>query len=146
MPVPSAKSPALSVRPFEDDDEPAVVALWRACFPHDPPRNEPVLMIQRKCQVQRDLFLVGLHDEKLVATALAGYDGVRGWVYHLATAPEYRRRGIGRSMMAEVEHRLAAIGCPKLNLQVRSTNRHVVAFYEALGYGQEDRLSFGKLL
>ena len=137
---------SLSIRPFQDDDEAAVIALWRTCFPNDPPWDEPTLVIRQKREIQRELFLVGLLDHKIIATAIAGYDGFRGWVYHLATAPEYRRRGAARSMMAEVERRLASLGCPKLNLQVRSTNEAVVAFYRALGYTEEDRISFGKRL
>jgi len=134
------------IRPFRDEDEEAVVALWRTCFPDDPPRNEPRGVIRRKRRVQRDLFLVGLESGEIVATAIAGYDGFRGWVYHLATAPELRRRGLARKMMAEVERRLAEIGCIKLNLQVRSSNKDVVAFYESIGYDVEDHISFGKEL
>ena len=134
------------VRVFQDSDEPAVTRLWELCFPGDPPRNRPADVIRRKRQVQRDLFLVGLCGEDLVATAIAGYDGHRGWVYHVATDPGSRRLGFGRQIMAEVERRLLAMGCPKLNLQVRATNKAVVAFYRSLGYSQEERVSMGKLL
>ena len=82
----------------------------------------------------------------MVGTVIAGYDGVRGWVYHLAVDPSKRRRGIGRSLMQAVEVRLLRLGCPKLNLQVRAGNSSVVAFYRALGYAVEDRVSFGKRL
>jgi len=132
------------IRAFRDEDEEAVVALWRASFPNDPSRNEPRAVIRRKRLVQPDLFLVGLLSGVIVATAIGGYDGFRGWVYHLATAPEHRRRGIARKMMAEVERRLIAIGCPKLNLQVRSSNKEVVAFYKSIGYEVEDHTSLGK--
>jgi ribosomal protein S18 acetylase RimI-like enzyme len=137
---------ALVIRPYVDDDEVAVVELWRDSFPNDPPRNDPRQVIRRKSEVQPELFLVGLVRDRLVCTAIAGYDGYRGWVYHVATDPEHRRRGLGRQMMNEVERRLADLGCPKLNLQVRATNDAVVAFYEALGYGVEDRVSLGKSL
>ena len=49
-------------------------------------------------------------------------------------------------MMLEVERRLAAAGCPKLNLQVRSSNPDVIEFYRALGYAIEDHTSFGKVI
>jgi ribosomal protein S18 acetylase RimI-like enzyme len=134
------------IRSFEEADEAAVVELWQVCFADDPPRNDPLQVIRRKREVQPELFFVGLVRDRLVCTAIAGYDGYRGWVYHVATAPEYRRRGLGRQMMHEVERRLARLGCPKLNLQVRATNDAVVAFYEALGYAIEDRVSLGKSL
>jgi ribosomal protein S18 acetylase RimI-like enzyme len=136
----------LVIRAFRDADEAAVVDLWRVCFPGDPARNDPHQVIRRKRRVQADLFLVGLLDGELVCTVLAGFDGFRGWVYHLATAAEHRRRGFARQMMSEVEQRLTERGCPKLNLQVRATNDAVVAFYKALGYEVEDRVSLGKPL
>lgn len=140
------KPSILEIRPFRDDDQAAVMGLWRVCFPDDPPWNDPGAIIRRKRLVQPDLFLVGLLDGTVVCTVIGGYDGFRGWVYHLATAPEHRRRGFGRRMMSEIEDRLAAIGCPKLNLQVRATNEAVVAFYRLLGYRVEDRVSLAKRL
>ena len=77
---------------------------------------------------------------------MAGFDGHRGWVYYVAVKPEHRRRGIGRALMYAAEKGLAAIGCPKLNLQIRATNQDVVAFYQSLGYEIEQRISMGKRL
>src|SRR5450755_4063143 len=72
--------------------------------------------------------------------------GVRGWIYHLAVSPSQRRRGIATRLMRGAEATLRALGCPKINLQVRATNQGVIAFYRALGYEIEDRLSMGRLL
>ena len=135
---------AFTVRSFQHQDEPAVVALWGAVFQSSPARNEPRSIIARKRHVQPELFLVGEVDGAVVATVLAGYDGHRGWVYHVAVAPGVRRRGYGRAMMAAAEERLRALGCPKLNLQINRWNADVVAFYESLGYMVEDRISMGK--
>jgi ribosomal protein S18 acetylase RimI-like enzyme len=137
---------ALTVRPFEDRDETDVVALWRAAFATTPARNDPLSIIRRKRAVQPELFLVGDADGRVVATAIAGYDGHRGWVYHVAVAADARRRGYGRAMMAAAVERLRALGCPKLNLQINRSNAEVVAFYEALGFTVEDRVSMGKVL
>jgi ribosomal protein S18 acetylase RimI-like enzyme len=136
----------VTVRAFGEADEPEVVALWRAAFPDDPPRNEPAAVIRRKLTVQRELFLVAECEGRIVAAVVAGFDGHRGWISHLAVAPAHRRHGIGRALVAEVERRLGALGCPKVNLQVRSTNAGVVAFYERLGYAVEERISMGKPL
>ena len=136
----------VEIRPYRDEDLPAVVELWRAAFPDAPPWNEPTADIARKLEVQREFFVVAMADDKIVGTAMAGYDGHRGWVYSLAVGPEHRRRGIGTALMRRVEHDLAGMGCPKLNLQVRGTNREVVRFYESLGYVTEDRVSMGRRL
>jgi len=81
-----------------------------------------------------------------VRRRVGGWDGFRGWVYHLATAPDQRRRGLAQEMMKALEERLASRGCPKLNLQVRTSNRSVIAFYESLGYSVEENVGMGKVL
>lgn len=134
------------IRRARRDDIPRIAALWREVFPDDPPRNEPVRMAGRKLDRGDGLFWVGEQGERLVATVLAGYDGVRGWIYHLAVAPDLRRRGVARAMMAEAEAGLRTQGCPKINLQVRHSNREVVAFYRSIGYEVDEVLSMGKLL
>ncbi len=135
-----------TIRPFAPNDRDGVVALWSEVFADDPPRNAPPALIDRKVTVQPELFLVALQDGRVVGTVLGGYDGVRGWIHHLAVAPGVRRGGVASRLMAQVERGLAALGCPKINLQVRATNPGVVAFYERLGYVAEDRLSMGKEL
>jgi ribosomal protein S18 acetylase RimI-like enzyme len=77
---------------------------------------------------------------------MAGYDGHRGWLYSVAVDPDRQRQGIGRQLMDYAVDVLKTKGCVKINLQVRATNAGVVAFYEALGFVVEDRISMGKLL
>jgi ribosomal protein S18 acetylase RimI-like enzyme len=126
---------ALSVRTFTPADRAEVERLWTRVFADDPPTNAPRVMIDNKLRVQPDLFLVAAANNALVGTVMAGFDGVRGWIYHLAVSPEYRRRGIATALVRAAESRLARMGCPKVNLQVRATNQDVVAFYRRLGYG-----------
>jgi ribosomal protein S18 acetylase RimI-like enzyme len=136
----------IEIRTYEERDGAAVAALWREVFADAPAHNVPEEDIRRKLAVQRELFFVAEESGEVVGTALAGYDGHRGWVYYVAVKPACRRRGIGAALMARVEEGLRAMGCPKLNLQVRATNRQAVAFYERLGYAVEERVSMGKLL
>lgn len=134
------------IRPYSESDEAAVAELWREVFPGSPSWNHPETDIQRKLSVQRELFLVAALGSEIVGTAMAGYDGHRGWVYYVAVSPRHRRQGIGTALMNNVEQRLASLGCPKLNLQVRASNHEVVSFYESLGYEAEERISMGKRL
>ena len=136
----------MEIRPYGESDEEAVAALWREVFPDAPAWNVPEEDIRRKLTVQRGLFLVACADGEVVGTALGGYDGHRGWVHLVAVSPRHRRLGIGAELMRRVEEGLTALGCPKLNLQVRPSNEDVVAFYERLGYAVEDRVSMGKRL
>lgn len=135
----------LRIRPFDEADTEAVVALWRDCG-LTRPWNDPYRDIARKLQVQRELFVVGEIDGAVVASAMGGYDGHRAWAYYLAVAPAHQRRGCGRDLMRHLERELLALGCPKINLQVRSTNGAVLEFYARLGYAQDAALSLGKRL
>lgn len=134
------------VRPFQPSDADAVAALWNEALPGSQPWNEPRAAIRRKLLADDGLFFVGERHGRIVATALAGYDGVRGWIYSLAVDADHRRLGIGRRMIREAEQALLARGCAKINLQVRADNAEVVAFYERCGFAVEDRVSLGKPL
>ncbi len=136
----------IQIRAYSESDEAAVAELWREVFPGSPSWNHPETDIRRKLSVQRELFLVATLGSEIVGTAMAGYDGHRGWVYYLAVSPRHRRQGIGTALMRHVERRLASLGCPKLNLQVRVSNHEVVTFYTKLGYQIEERISMGKRL
>lgn len=134
----------MQIRPFQESDTAAVSALWQEIFPDDPPHNAPALVIKQKLQCQPELFFVAQHEDKIIGTVLSGYDGHRGWLYSVAVSPSYRRQGMGRQLIQHAEKALNAIGCNKINLQVRSTNAAVVAFYSQLGYEVEERISMGK--
>ena len=136
----------VEIKPYGSEDQSQVVALWKTGFPDDPPWNEPVSVIRRKLTVQPELFLIGHVNNRIVATVMAGFDGVRGWIHHLAVHAEYRRKGIATMLMHSAEQGLEAQGCPKVNLQVRETNTAVISFYRSLGYDVEERISLGKLL
>jgi len=133
------------IRAFRAADERAVVALWHECG-LTRPWNDPHKDIARKLSEQPELFLVGTVGDEVVASAMAGFDGHRGWVYYLAVAERHRKRSFGRALMQEAERLLMERGCPKLNLQVRSTNPGVVEFYRKLGYVQDETVSLGKRL
>lgn len=137
--------PPLVIRPYALQDEDAVVGLWRDCG-LTRSWNDPHKDIARKLTVQSEWFLVGEADGRVVASVMAGYDGHRGWVNYLSVAPAYQNRGYGKALMEEVETRLKAFGCPKINLMVRPDNAAVVEFYQELGFTQDHVVSLGKRL
>jgi ribosomal protein S18 acetylase RimI-like enzyme len=101
-------------------------------------------MIENKLKVQPELLLVGELGGLIVGAVMAGFDGVRGWLYHLAVLPEHRRRGFATILLRAAERGLRDLGCSKVNLQVRATNQEIVAFYRSLGYQVEERVSMGR--
>lgn len=135
----------MKIRPFEEKDRAATITLWQQCglvVPHNDPNKD----IDRKLKVDADLFLVGVDNNKIVASVMGGYEGHRGWINYLAVSPEHQRKGYGQAMMQSVEELILAKGCPKINLQVRNSNQAVIAFYNAIGYGQDQVISLGKRL
>lgn len=126
-------TPEFLVRSFRPGDRAALGALWGRVFPDDPPWNAPEAMIENKLRVQPELLLVGELAGAIVGAVMAGFDGVRSWIYHLAVLPQCRRRGFATGLVRSAEQGLQAQGCPKVNLQVRPTNHEVVAFYRRSG-------------
>jgi ribosomal protein S18 acetylase RimI-like enzyme len=133
------------IRPFQEEDEPAVLHLWQECgliVPHNDPRKD----IRRKLRVNPEWFLVGEEDGAVLATCMVGYEGHRGWINYLAVAPRRQGQRLATRMMEEAERLLRAAGCPKINLQVRTANMQVIAFYESMGFKIDAVTSLGKRL
>lgn len=137
---------AFSIRSYQPQDRRSLVQLWNLVFPNDPPRNAPDAMIDNKARIQPELLLVAHDEHHLLGAVMAGFDGTRGWIHHLAVDPKHRRRGIGATLVRAAEDGLRDLGCPKVNLQVRADNAAVVDFYRAIGYQVEERVSMGKVL
>lgn len=133
------------IRPFAEGDTEAVIDLWNECG-LVVPWNDPYKDIQRKLKVDPDLFLVMEVEGAVIATAMVGYEGHRGWINYLAVLPARQRRGHGRALVEEAEKRLRERGCPKINLQIRHTNAATAAFYEEMGYRREQSIVLGKRL
>lgn len=121
-----------------------VIQLWGAVLGYQSGHNAPALVIDKKLAVLDGLFFVALDARAVVGTVLAGYDGHRGWLYSVAVHPAQQHKGIGSALVRHAEQALAARGCMKINLQIVGGNEGVAAFYAALGYAVEKRVSMGK--
>tara|TARA_B100000029_G_scaffold511560_1_gene605947 strand:- start:1216 stop:1644 length:429 start_codon:yes stop_codon:yes gene_type:complete len=132
-------------RKFKKTDTYAVIKLWKTCK-LVVPWNDPVKDIKRKMSIKDNLFIIGEINNKIVATAMAGYDGHRGYIYYLAVLPDLQKKGIGSSILSIIEKKLYKIICPKINLFVRNTNIKVKAFYKTNYYEKQDAQIYGKRL
>ena len=129
---------------YESQHFQGVETLWKEAFPSDAPWNAAETAILEKIRFQPDLLLVALDGEQVVGSAMAGYEGHRGWISRIAVLRSHRNQGIGLDLLREAERRLATLGCIKVNLQVVESNAAVVAFYERAGYRIEPRISMSK--
>ena len=134
-----------AIRQFVPNDTNRVIFIWEKC---DLVRNwnNPNFDIQRKLNFQKELFFVGLLNDEIIATAMFGYDGHRGWLNYFAVLPNFQKRGFGKQLMTYGEMALIEKGCPKLNLQIRNDNTKAINFYQKVGYKEDAAVSFGKRL
>ena len=114
-----------------------VIQLWDRCgllFPG----NDPDYDITLKTGFQPGLFFIGLVEERVAASLMAGFDGYRGWLNYLGVDPDFRGKGYGKAILAHAVENLRKMGCPKINLQVRNSNRQVIEFYKKSGFYSHD--------
>ena len=131
----------IAIRPFEISDYDAVLALWRSGAPGIELRSsDSRAKVAKKCQRDRELFLVSLLDECIVGVVMGGWDGRRGWIHHLAVSPQARGQGIARALVCDLEECLACVGGLKGNLLVRQENSAARSLYTALGYSESPSL------
>jgi ribosomal protein S18 acetylase RimI-like enzyme len=145
MSSPPQKQDLVAVVPFQDAAHRAkVIALWTAVFGYEAAHNQPAPVLDKKLAVDDGLLFVAVSGQEVIGTVMAGYDGHRGWIYSVAVSPDHRRKGVGSQLVAVAERALAARGCVKINLQIMEGNERVTAFYAALGFSVEKRISMGK--
>ena len=135
----------MEIRRYQSTDFDGVRTLWEEAFPNDPPWNRAETAIPAKLAFQPDLLFVAIAG-RVIGSVMAGYDGHRGWLYAVAVRQDCRRAGVGAALVREAERALAALGCEKVNMQVRASNEAVSRFYTKLGYRVEDRVSLGRRL
>lgn len=135
----------LTIRPYDPADRETVVALWYSVGLGHPP-NHPESDLDLAHRSGRGAVFVGSLAGRLAGTAVVAHDGHRGWIYYVAVAPDYRRRGFGEALVRHGEVWLARQQVPKMLLLVRDTNHVVRAFYEKLGYVVEPCFCMGRWL
>lgn len=138
--------PNFTIRVFSfPDDYPPVIDLWNNAGPGvHVRRSDTPEEISKKLQRDPDLFLVAEAGGKIIGSVVGGFDGRRGLVYHLAVVESYRKHGLGRALMNELESRLREKGCLRCYLLVTKDNDTAIRFYESSGWEKMDLHLFGK--
>ena len=137
MPKDHQKKPLLpkghEIRPYDDEDASALIALWEDCGltrPWNDPEED--VKLARSC-ASAQLFVV-VYGPELLGSIMAGFDGHRGWLYYLAVREDARHRGLGEALVHRAETWLRGRRVPKVELLVRETNLAVCDFYARVGY------------
>jgi ribosomal protein S18 acetylase RimI-like enzyme len=135
----------LNITAIEDGDVTEVIALWQRCG-STRAWNDPAGDIAFARKEANATVLLGRNGGVLAASVLVGHDGHRGSVYYVTVDPDHRHKGYGRAIMTAAESWLRARGIQKLQLMVRGDNAQVHAFYQSLGYYDQERVTFAKWL
>jgi ribosomal protein S18 acetylase RimI-like enzyme len=128
------------IRNFTKADKEEVIILWNLCG-LIVPSNDPEKDIELKMSFQPELFFVAESDNIIIGSVMTGYDGHRGWLNYLGVHPEHRNRGCGRKLIEFSIEKLKGLNCPKINLQVRETNKDVIEFYKKLNFDKHEVIS-----
>lgn len=134
--------PPIVVRELRSRDGDALRALWAEVDFHSVGDDDASL--RRFAARNPGLLLVAAQGDRIVASALGAWDGRRGWIHHVATAPSYRRRGLATRLVRQIETKLRDLGCPRANVLVRLDNPVGARFWEALGYLDRSTRQFGR--
>ncbi len=110
-----------------------VAALWEevGMWPHV---GEDRVWYENALARNPGCALVWREEGTVVGTAVGAWDGMRGWVYHLAVKPCRQSNGIGSALLAGVEERLHTRGVQQINLMVYELNERAEALYLRSGY------------
>jgi ribosomal protein S18 acetylase RimI-like enzyme len=135
----------LNIAPIEDQDVAEVIALWHRCG-STRPWNDPAADIALARRGDNSTVLIGRYDGAVAASVMAGHDGHRGWVYYVTVDPDRRYRNFGGAVMSAAEAWLRERGILKLQLMVRKDNAQVHAFYQSIGYYNQETVTFAKWL
>jgi ribosomal-protein-alanine N-acetyltransferase len=123
---------AWTLREYRKDDVDAMYALDIACF-------EPVFRfsrgaMRRFAEAAGAVTVLAESAGKLAGFCIAEVEEHIGYIVTLDVVPEWRRKGLARALMAEVEARVQAAGAGIVTLHVFTGNVAAIRFYEAMGY------------
>jgi ribosomal protein S18 acetylase RimI-like enzyme len=123
----------MKLRTFVLADYDAVVDLWNRVGVHLS-KADTFASVMHKLERDPELFLVAEENERIVGAVLGSYDGINGWIQHMAVHPDFQGQGVGTRMLTELEKRFKAVGCRKLNVLFLSDSPELKAFYEKAGF------------
>ena len=120
------------IRECRPEEAEALLALWQAAGT-SPSVTDTITDIRGVIESSASV-LVAEVDLRIVGSLIAAFDGWRGNMYRIAVHPDYRRRGIGRALVAEGERCLAKLGVKRITALVEEKYPWAVEFWSSVGY------------
>jgi ribosomal protein S18 acetylase RimI-like enzyme len=136
-----------TIRPMTDADIPAALLLWQT-LPGIGLRDADTEPALRRYLARNpgSSFVAVARDGNLVGVSLAGHDGRRGYLHHVAVDPEHQRRGIGRMLVDACLAALKAEGIEKVHLWVKADNAAGKAFWAHVGWRERNDIALMSII
>jgi ribosomal protein S18 acetylase RimI-like enzyme len=133
-------------RVMTTDDLPSALKLWRSCDGIGIGDSDSPAHLTAFLHRNPEMSWVALSDGRLVGAVLAGHDGRRGFLYHLATDPRSRRQGIGQTLVQHALASLRAAGIIKCHVFVYRTNAQGREFWDRMGFVRRNDIDVQSLV
>ncbi len=126
------------IRPMTTDDYDEVYAMWQITSRRALSAADERAQIERYIRRNEGMSQVAVVDGRIVGTVLAGHDGRRGFIHHMAVLPEYRRRRIGHALAEKAIEKITAEGIDKTHIFCYQNNETGQEFWKDFGFAKRD--------
>lgn len=128
----------ITIRPMTIEDYDEVYAMWLITSRRALSSADERGQIERYLKRNEGLSQVAVVDGKIVGTVLAGHDGRRGFIHHMAVLPEYRRRHIGHALAEKAIEKIKSEGIEKTHIFCYQDNETGQKFWRDFGFVKRD--------
>jgi ribosomal protein S18 acetylase RimI-like enzyme len=128
------------LKPLHESDYPELVDLWKSAGWIDVRQTDTPEALAKFLARNPSCNFAAYAGTSLAGAVLAGHDGWRGYLYHMAVRPDYRGRGIGRQLVRAATAAITNEGVPKVHCLVKRENLVARQFWEACSFELRDEL------
>jgi ribosomal protein S18 acetylase RimI-like enzyme len=131
----------VNIHEMDIEDYPEIYKLWEMSKNIGLSKADSPHSIQLFLERNPGMSFCAWKEGKLVGTILCGHDGRRGYIHHLMVHPDFRRQGIGQSLVSRCMFALTRIGIQKVHLFIYEDNDTGIKFWESLGWTKRVELT-----
>ncbi len=124
----------MTVREMTVQDYAEVSALWQITSKRALCAEDEELPLKNYLRRNAGISQVAVIDGKIIGTVLAGHDGRRGFIYHMAVLPEYRRMGVAHALAQTAVRKLKEENIRKTHIFCFCDNEIGHSFWKDFGF------------
>ena len=129
----------MNIKPIKKSNFKKIYLFWQKAGLHLYPELEEQTRFDDMIDLNPDLcFSFTNENGEIIGTILGGFDGRTATINRLAISPDEQGKGLGKSLIAELEQKLQKRGIKKVAIMIHVGNTQVIPFYEKLGFKEMD--------